>query len=111
MRQPALIGAIGYIMDAGPGGQNGNPGPNHPGLARWRSIARVRKEIMRIKTRSMIQASIMTAGLVVGVGVLLAQDNMQPSSYAPVDIHEAFATIMTDRKSTRLNSSHLGISY
>src|ERR1039458_6747930 len=67
----------------------------HPGLARWRSIARVRKEIMRIKTRSMIQASIMTAGLVVGVGVLLAQDNMRPSSYAPVDIHEAFATIMT----------------
>jgi cytochrome c peroxidase len=50
---------------------------------------------MRIKTRSMIQASIMTAGLVVGVGVLLAQDNMRPSSYAPVDIHEAFATIMT----------------
>ena len=50
---------------------------------------------MRIKTRWMIQASIMTAGLVVGVGVLLAQDNMRPSSYAPVDIHEAFATIMT----------------
>ena len=50
---------------------------------------------MRIKTRSMMQASIMTAGLVVGVGVLLAQDNMRPSSYAPVDIHEAFATIMT----------------
>src|ERR1017187_6821730 len=95
MRQPALIGAIGYIMAAGPGGQNGNPGPNPPGLARWRSIARVRKEIMRIKTRSMIQASIMTAGLVVGVGVLLAQDIMRPSSYAPVDIHEAFATIMT----------------
>jgi hypothetical protein len=48
---------------------------------------------MRIKTR-WIQASIVTAGLVVGVGVLLAQDNMRPSSYAPVDIHETFATIM-----------------
>jgi len=49
---------------------------------------------MRIKTR-WIQASIVTAGLVVGVGVILAQDNMRPSSYAPVDIHEAFATIVT----------------
>jgi cytochrome c peroxidase len=49
---------------------------------------------MRIKTL-WIQASIVTAGLVVGVGVILAQDNMRPSSYAPVDIHEAFATIMT----------------
>src|ERR1039458_10209398 len=84
---------FGRIIAGGPGGQNGNPGPNRPGLARWRSIARVRKEIMRIKTR-WIQASIVTAGLVVGVGVLLAQDNMRPSSYAPVDIHETFATIM-----------------
>lgn len=36
----------------------------------------------------------MAGGLVVGVGVLLAQDKARPSSYAPVDIHEAFATIM-----------------
>ena len=93
MRQAALVGAVGRIIAGGPGGQNGNLGPNRPGLARWRSIARVRKEIMRIKTR-WIQASIVTAGLVVGVGVLLAQDNMRPSSYAPVDIHETFATIM-----------------
>ncbi len=49
---------------------------------------------MRIKTR-WIQPSILAAGLLIGVGVLLAQDKMRPSSYAPVDIHEAFATIMT----------------
>jgi cytochrome c peroxidase len=49
---------------------------------------------MRIKTH-WIQSSILSAGLVVGVGVLLAQDKIQPSSYAPVDIHETFATIMT----------------
>ena len=48
---------------------------------------------MRIKT-CWIQGSILTAGLVVGVGALLAQDKGLPSSYAPVDIHEAFATIM-----------------
>src|ERR1035441_1206312 len=87
--------SIIHIMAAGPGAQNPNPGPNHPGVARCPSWGRVRKEIMRIKTRWTIQASIVTAGLVVGVGVLLAQDNMRPSSYAPVDIHEAFATIMT----------------
>src|ERR1035438_2874731 len=86
------------IMAAGPGGQNGNPGPNRPGPARCRSIARVRKEIMRIKTHWMIQASIVTVGLVVGVGVLLAQDNMRPSSYAPVDIHEAFATDRSEER-------------
>ena len=48
---------------------------------------------MRIKT-CWIQGSILTAGLVVGVGALLAQDKGLPSSYAPVDIHEAFAAIM-----------------
>jgi cytochrome c peroxidase len=37
-------------------------------------------------------------GLAVGVG-LLAQDKMRSSSYAPVDIHEAFATTM-NRMST-----------
>jgi cytochrome c peroxidase len=36
----------------------------------------------------------LVAGLVAGVGVLLAQDKMRPSSYAPVDLHEAFATVM-----------------
>ena len=59
---------------------------------------------MRIKTRWTIQASIVAAGLVVGVGVLLAQDNTRPSSYAPVDIHEAFATIMT-----RMSAAKAGI--
>jgi cytochrome c peroxidase len=49
---------------------------------------------MRIKKR-WIQTSILTAGLVIGVGVLLAQNKMPPSSYAPVDIHEAFATTMS----------------
>jgi hypothetical protein len=57
---------------------------------------------MRIKTR-WIQASIATAGLVVGVGVLLAQDNMRPSSYAPVDMHETFATIMTRMSAAKAN--------
>ena len=49
---------------------------------------------MRIKVR-WILPSIVSAGLVIGVGVLLAQDKARPSSYAPVDIHEAFATTMT----------------
>src|ERR1700722_2886881 len=38
---------------------------------------------------------ILAAGIAVGVGVLLAQDKAATSSYAPVDIHETFATIMT----------------
>ena len=45
---------------------------------------------MQIKTRW----KILTAGLAVGMGVLLAQDKAPPSSYAPVDIHETFASIM-----------------
>ena len=49
---------------------------------------------MRINMR-WIQCSILTAGLVAAVSTLVAQDKMRPSSYAPVDIHEAFATIMT----------------
>lgn len=49
---------------------------------------------MRIKTR-WIQGSILTVAIVVGVGVLVAQDKPRPSSYAPVDIHEAFAAIMS----------------
>jgi len=41
------------------------------------------------------QPGILAAGLTVGVGVLLAQDKAAPSSYAPVDIHETFTSIMT----------------
>jgi cytochrome c peroxidase len=63
---------------------------SHPAA---KQTARVRKVIMRIKTR-WIRTSIPIAGLVVGMGILLGQENMRPSSYAPVDIHEAFATIM-----------------
>jgi cytochrome c peroxidase len=48
---------------------------------------------MRINAR-WIRPSILTAGLVVGLGGLLAHDKIPPSSYAPVDIHEAFASIM-----------------
>jgi cytochrome c peroxidase len=47
---------------------------------------------MRIKTHWKL--GILAAGIAVGVGVLLAQDKSVPSSYAPVDIHEAFATTM-----------------
>ena len=47
---------------------------------------------MRIRT-SLIQLSILAAGLAVGAA-LLAQDKGRPSSYAPVDIHEAFATTL-----------------
>jgi cytochrome c peroxidase len=47
---------------------------------------------MRIKTHWKL--GILAAGIAVGVGVLLAQDKTAPSSYAPVDIHEAFATTM-----------------
>lgn len=46
----------------------------------------------------------LTAGLAIGVSVLLAQDQNRPSSYAPVDIHEAFSTIMT-----RMSAAKAGI--
>ncbi len=48
--------------------------------------------------------TILTVGLVIGVGVLLAQEKAPPSSYAPVDIHETFATIMT-----RMSAAKAGI--
>lgn len=48
---------------------------------------------MRIK-KQWAKPTILAAGLAAGVGLLLAQDRM-PSSYAPVDIHESFASIMT----------------
>jgi cytochrome c peroxidase len=42
-----------------------------------------------------IKRSILTGGLIIGVGALMAQDTGHPSSYAPVDLHEAFSTVMT----------------
>jgi cytochrome c peroxidase len=47
---------------------------------------------MRIK-KQCSKLTILAGGLAAGVGLLLAQDKV-PSSYAPVDIHEAFASIM-----------------
>ena len=47
---------------------------------------------MRIK-KQWGKPTILAAGLTAGVGLLLAQNKM-PSIYAPVDIHEAFASIM-----------------
>jgi len=41
-----------------------------------------------------IRRSILTGGLIIGAGALLAQEAGHPSSYAPVDLHEAFATVM-----------------
>lgn len=64
--------------------------------------ARVRKEIMRIK-QGRIQPVIFTAGLVIGAGVLLAQDK-KPSSYAPVVINESFTTIMN-----RMSAAKAGV--
>ncbi len=49
---------------------------------------------MRIET-SWLRRTVLAGGLAVGLGVLLGQDKMPPSSYAPVDIHEAFATTMS----------------
>src|SRR6202790_2170320 len=66
---------------------------NRPSLARWRIIARALKEIMRTQTH-WIKPCILAAGLAVGVGIVVAQEKAGPSSYAPVDIHETFATIM-----------------
>ena len=40
-------------------------------------------------------SSILTGGLIIGVGAGMAQDTGRPSSYAPVDLHEAFSTVMT----------------
>jgi cytochrome c peroxidase len=48
---------------------------------------------VRLKT-PWIQRSIIAAGLVAGAGALIAQEKPAPSSYAPVDIHEAFSTTM-----------------
>jgi cytochrome c peroxidase len=41
-----------------------------------------------------IERSILAAGLLAGAGVLPGQDTPHPSSYAPVDIHETFSSIM-----------------
>ena len=49
-----------------------------------------RGKIVQIKTRW----KILTAGLAVGMAILPAQEKAPPSSYAPVDIHESFASIM-----------------
>jgi cytochrome c peroxidase len=54
---------------------------------------------MRIK-KQWARPTILAAGLAGGVGLLLAQDKM-PSSYAPVDIHEAFAAIMARMSSAK----------
>jgi len=53
---------------------------------------------VRINTR-WIQLTIVSIGGVIAVGSgisqkLAAQEKAQPSSYAPVDIHEPFASIM-----------------
>jgi cytochrome c peroxidase len=39
--------------------------------------------------------AVLAAGGVAMMGILPAQDDKRPSSYAPVDIHEAFSSIMT----------------
>jgi cytochrome c peroxidase len=47
-------------------------------------------------------AALITAGLATAVGVLLAQDTgKKPSPYAPVDIHEDFASIMARMSAAR----------
>jgi cytochrome c peroxidase len=48
---------------------------------------------MRINER-WAKPTILAAGLAAGVGLLLAQEKAGPSSYAPVDLHEAFRTVM-----------------
>jgi cytochrome c peroxidase len=41
-----------------------------------------------------IRRSILTGSLIMGTGALIAQEAGRPSSYAPVDLHEAFGTVM-----------------
>jgi cytochrome c peroxidase len=48
---------------------------------------------VRMKQNSLKWAALSGGGLVIGIGVLLAQDGKQPSSYMPVDIHETFSAI------------------
>jgi cytochrome c peroxidase len=52
------------------------------------------------KKKQWARHSILAAGLAVGVGALVAQDKIV-SSYAPVDLHEAFATVMARMSSAR----------
>ena len=47
-----------------------------------------------MQIKSYWKLAILATGIAVGVGAFLAQDKTAPSSYAPVDIHEAFASIM-----------------
>jgi hypothetical protein len=42
-----------------------------------------------------IRRSILTGGLIIWAGALLAQEAGHPSSYAPVDLHEAFTAVMS----------------
>jgi cytochrome c peroxidase len=52
------------------------------------------------KKKQWARHSILAAGLTVGIGALLAQDKIV-SSYAPVDLHEAFATVMVRMSAAR----------
>jgi cytochrome c peroxidase len=50
---------------------------------------------MKTKIRK-LELVVLTAGLLINVGTVRAQDDgKKPSSYAPVDIHENFSTIMS----------------
>ncbi len=50
---------------------------------------------MKTKLRK-LNLAVLTAGLLINVGTVRAQDDgKKPSSYAPVDIHENFSTIMS----------------
>ena len=50
---------------------------------------------MKTKLRK-LELAVLTAGLLINVGTVRAQDDgKKPSSYAPVDIHESFSTIMS----------------
>src|SRR5258708_40292047 len=72
-------------------------------MARSPSASRCgKRKILRFKT-GWIQFSMLAVGLTVGAA-LLAQDKARPSSYAPVDIHEAFATTMN-----RMSAAKAGI--
>src|ERR1019366_4216918 len=88
-----------------PGMPNRKFSPNPPMILDG-LVPGVAKNVLRMQLEVLVQAmktkfhkprwAVLAAGLLMSVGAARSQDNGKiPSSYAPVDIHESFSTILS----------------